>query len=145
MQIKPVEQVSSELVDAAGRLAQQLSPETTLPTAATLKAIIASPGSTLLIAEDEQTAMIMGMATLVVYATPAKLMAVLESVVVDKAARGRGVGQQLVEAAITLAQDAGVKEVSLTSNPTREAANRLYQRLGFKQRQTNIYCYRFNR
>jgi ribosomal protein S18 acetylase RimI-like enzyme len=87
----------------------------------------------------------MGMATLIIYATPGKRMATLECVVVDEAARGRGAGHQLVEAAIKLAQKAGAREVGLTSNPTREAANRLYLRLGFKQRQTNVYCYRFDR
>ena len=31
------------------------------------------------------------------------------------------------------------RTVDLTSRPSREAANRLYQRLGFRPRQTNIY------
>jgi ribosomal protein S18 acetylase RimI-like enzyme len=145
MRIKPVEEVTPEVVSAMQRLILQLSPNTPPPTAERLEEITTTPNSFLLIAEDNETAMIMGTATLVMYITPSKRMAVLESVVVDEAARGRGAGSQLVEAAIKLAKTAGAREVSLTSNPAREAANRLYQRLGFKQRQTNVYNYRFDR
>jgi ribosomal protein S18 acetylase RimI-like enzyme len=31
--------------------------------------------------------------------------------------------------------------VDLTSRPSREAANRLYQRIGFERRETNVYRY----
>ena len=35
----------------------------------------------------------------------------------------------------------GAKTIDLTSRPSREAANRLYQRLGFEMRETNVYRY----
>ena len=62
-------------------------------------------------------------------------------VVVDDAARGKGVGDRLNRFAIDLAARKGAKTVDLTSRPSREAANRLYRRIGFLPRDTNIYRY----
>jgi ribosomal protein S18 acetylase RimI-like enzyme len=63
----------------------------------------------------------------------------IEDVVVDSAARGHGVGEALNQAAILEARHRGAITVELTSRPSREAANRLYQRLGFVARETNVY------
>jgi len=60
-------------------------------------------------------------------------------VVVDESARGAGVGEALVMAALARAEAEGAKSVDLTSRPSREGANRLYIRLGFEARQTNVY------
>ncbi len=79
------------------------------------------------------------MLTLAVFRIPTGLRAWIEDVVVDEAARGRGVGAELTSAAIRLAGERGARTVDLTSRPSREAANRLYQRLGFVQRETNVY------
>ena len=65
----------------------------------------------------------------------------IEDVVVDEAARGRGVGEALNRKALELAKESGARTVDLTSRPSREAANRLYKRLGFKPRETNVYRY----
>jgi ribosomal protein S18 acetylase RimI-like enzyme len=65
----------------------------------------------------------------------------IEDVVVDESARGRGVGEALNREALDRARGLGAKTVDLTSRPSREAANRLYQRLGFEPRETNIYRY----
>ncbi len=70
---------------------------------------------------------------------PTGIRAWIEDVVVDGAARGKGVGDALNRHAIDLAADLGAKTVDLTSRPSREAANRLYKRLGFEQRDTNVY------
>jgi ribosomal protein S18 acetylase RimI-like enzyme len=86
---------------------------------------------------------IVGSLTLVLYRIPTGLKAWIEDVVVDEAARGHGVGELLNRAALDEARTRGVKGVSLTSRPSREAANRLYQRIGFTQRQTNVYRYDF--
>jgi ribosomal protein S18 acetylase RimI-like enzyme len=59
----------------------------------------------------------------------------------DQSARRRGVGEALNREAIARAQAAGARTVDLTSRPSREAANRLYQRLGFHPRDTNVYRY----
>jgi len=69
------------------------------------------------------------------------LKAWIEDVVVDEAARGHGVGEALNLAALDEARRRGAKAVSLTSRPSREAANRLYQRMGFIPRDTNVYRY----
>ncbi|MCS5685302.1 MAG: GNAT family N-acetyltransferase, partial [Acidimicrobiales bacterium] len=70
---------------------------------------------------------------------PTGLRAWIEDVVVDEAARGRGIGDALNRAAIERARAAGARTVDLTSRPSREAANRLYRRLGFVERGTNMY------
>jgi ribosomal protein S18 acetylase RimI-like enzyme len=62
--------------------------------------------------------------------------------VVDETARGKGVGAALNTEAISLAHEMGAKSIDLTSRPSREAANRLYQRLGFEQRDTNVYRFK---
>jgi ribosomal protein S18 acetylase RimI-like enzyme len=82
---------------------------------------------------------IVGTLTLVVFPIPTGTRALIEDVVVDETARGRGVGEALTHAAIDRARAAGARTVDLTSRPSREAANRLYQRLGFEQRETNVY------
>ncbi len=60
---------------------------------------------------------------------------------VDEAARGSGVGAAITNAMIDRARELGCVTVDLTSRPKREAANRLYQRLGFVMRDTNVYRY----
>ena len=65
----------------------------------------------------------------------------VEDVVVDATARGRGIGHKLILAAIEMARNKGATSVNLTSNPNREAANALYQKMGFNQRKTNVYRY----
>jgi len=82
-----------------------------------------------------------GSLTLVLFRIPTGLRAWIEDVVVDESARGKGVGQLMNEAAIAYARNAGAKTVDLTSRPSRDVANRLYQRLGFKKRDTNVYRY----
>jgi ribosomal protein S18 acetylase RimI-like enzyme len=91
----------------------------------------------LLTRDDDDT--VVGMLTLAVFRVPTGLRAWIEDVVVDEAVRGRGVGAELTNAAIHLANQRGARTVDLTSRPSREAANRLYQRLGFVQRETNVY------
>ena len=133
-------EVTDELVAAFARLIPQLSKSNPPPDAAALAEIIASPASQLLLARDDDGT-ILGSLTLALFRIPTGLRAWIEDVVVDDAARGRGVGDQLNREALARAADAGASTVDLTSRPSREAANRLYQRLGFKARATNIYRY----
>jgi ribosomal protein S18 acetylase RimI-like enzyme len=79
--------------------------------------------------------------TLVVYRIPTGVRAAIEDVVVDQAGRGRGVGEALTQSALELAAKHGAKTVDLTSRPSREAANRLYERVGFERRETNMWRY----
>ena len=82
---------------------------------------------------------ILGTLTLVTFPIPTGLRAWIEDVVVDEAARGRGVGAALTQEAVRLAHEAGARTVDLTSRPSREAANRLYERLGFQMRDSKVY------
>ena len=148
--------VSGELVAAVGRLVRQLSSTSPEPTRAELEWIVASPATTLILAHEADDmaatgdaaatgsggtpqAPIVGMLTLAVFRIPTGVRAWIEDVVVDEAARGRGVGAALSQRAVELATAAGAKTVELTSRPSRESANRLYRRLGFQPRDTNVY------
>jgi ribosomal protein S18 acetylase RimI-like enzyme len=135
--IEIVETPTDEVVTALARLLPQLS-SATPPSAAELATIIAG-GSTVFVARVD--GMIVGSLTLVMYRIATGLKAWIEDVVVDEAARGHGVGEALNFAAIEEARRHGAKAVSLTSRPSREAANRLYQRIGFSARDTNVYRY----
>ena len=129
--------VDDDLVGAMARLVPQLSSSGSPPDAEALEAIVASDSSVLLIAVSERV--IVGALTLVLFRIPTGLRAWIEDVIVDEAARERGIGEALNQAAIERARAAGARTVDLTSRPSREAANRLYQRLGFVERETNVY------
>lgn len=138
IQIKPASEASAELVAAFQRLIPQLSTAAP-PDRAALAAILAAPGNTVLLAHDGGD--IVGALTLVTYRTPTAMRALIEDVVVDSAARGRGVGEALTREALRLAAERGAKSVDLTSRPVRTAANRLYEKIGFTRRETNAYRY----
>ena len=133
-----VTSVTPELVEAFERLMPQLSAGRRPPGAAELGEMLASR-SVLFIARAQSV--IVGSLTLAVFRTPTGLHAHIEDVVVDEAVRGQGIGAALTRAGITRARELGCDAVNLTSNPKREAANRLYQRLGFERRETNVYRY----
>ncbi len=132
-------EVDDELVAAFDRLTPQLSSSSPAPDADELAAIVASPATVLFVARDIDTGEIVGTLTLAMFRIPTGFRAWIEDVVVDEAARGKGVGAALNQAAINRAEQDGAKTVDLTSRPSREAANRLYKRLGFVQRTTNVY------
>ena len=134
------DEVTPELIEAFERLVPQLSSSSPPPDAEQLGEIVASPASHVLIARDEDGT-IVGSLTLVLFRIPTGLRAWIEDVVVDGSARGKGVGEALNRFAIDVAAERGARSVDLTSRPSREAANRLYQRLGFVARETNVYRY----
>jgi len=135
--IEIVESATDEVVSALARLLPQLS-SSTPPTVSELATIIAG-GSTVFVARVDGE--IVGSLTLVLYRIPAGLKAWIEDVVVDEAARGHGVGEALSLAAIDEARRRGANAVNLTSRHSREAANRLYKRLGFSARDSTLYRY----
>ncbi len=139
--IEEVRKVDPELVSAFARLIPQLSSSNPAPTEKELAAIVTSRSTVLFIARDDETNEIIGSLSLVLFRIPTGLRAWIEDVVVDQAARGKGVGEKLNRAAIDHAEKAGARTVDLTSRPSREAANRLYQRLGFELRNSNVYRY----
>jgi ribosomal protein S18 acetylase RimI-like enzyme len=137
--ITEIVDVTDEVVDAFARLIPQLSSSSPAPGADELSEIAANANSALFVARDTDTGIIVGSLTLALYRIPTGLQARIEDVVVDDAARGKGIGADLTHAAINRARDLGAKSVGLTSRPSREAANRLYRRLGFEQRETNVF------
>ncbi|USR79041.1 GNAT family N-acetyltransferase [Arcanobacterium pinnipediorum] len=145
MAVDLVTDVTPELHEAFGRLIGQLSRSATPMDAEQIEGFLAQDCIDLLVFRDEEAtgttgqAPIVGMLTLVTFEIPTGWRAWIEDVVVDESARGKGVGASLVAAAIELAKKHGAKTVDLTSRPSREAANRLYQRAGFELRETNVY------
>lgn len=142
VRIEEVTAVTEELVVAFEQLIPQLSSSNPPPNAEALEVIVRSEASTLLIARDQtRDDRIVGSLTLAMFPIPTGLRAWIEDVVVDGDTRGKGVGRLLNDVALERAKAAGALTVDLTSRPTREAANRLYQRIGFEQRATNVYRY----
>lgn len=137
--IEVLEQVTPAVVQAFARLIPQLSSSSPGPTIDELQAMVDAPASDVLIARDMASGDILGSLTLVTFRIPTGIRSWIEDVVVDDAARGRGVGEALNRFALELARSKGAKTVDLTSRPTREAANRLYQRMGFEARNSNLY------
>ena len=145
-------EVTADLVAAFERLTPQLSSSSPPPTAGELAEIVDSPATVLLLAVERENrtggdvaggegAEIVGSMTLALFRIPTGLRAWIEDVVVDESARGKGVAATLNLHALAVAAERGARTVDLTSRPSREAANRLYQRLGFVMRETNVYRY----
>jgi len=129
--------VDDDLCAAVDRLVPQLSRSSAPPSRAVLERIVADRATTLFVARSDEG--IVGMLTLATFQIPTGVRAWIEDVVVDDVARGAGVAAALVQAAIDLSGELGARTVDLTSRPDREAANRLYVRMGFESRQTNVY------
>lgn len=135
--IEVAERATEELVEALNRILPQLSSSSPPLTLAELDEICRN--DTVFIARHKGT--VVGSLTLVVFRIPTGMRAWIEDVVVDEAARGLGLGEALNVAAINLTKELGCKTLDLTSRPSRVAANKLYQKLGFVERQTNLYRY----
>lgn len=135
--IEVVRSVTDELLESFGRLLPQLSRSARVLDAATLRELIEWPGNHILVARADGA--IMGTLTLVTFPIPTGLRAWIEDVVVDEAARGHGVGAALTTEAVRIARAAGARTVDLTSRPSRVAANRLYERLGFAVRDSKVF------
>jgi ribosomal protein S18 acetylase RimI-like enzyme len=136
--VSEIGEITPELVEAFNRLIPQLSSSSPPPSPAELAEIAAAPASVLLVARTPGGT-IVGSLTLALFRVPTGLRAWIEDVVVDESSRGAGAGESLVVEAVQRAFSAGARSVDLTSRPSREAANRLYQRLGFEARITNVY------
>ena len=139
LDIEVASTVTPELLAALHHLVPQLSSSATPMTVDELAEMVDAPATMLFVARLDGR--IVGCLTLVVFRLPTGLRAWIEDVIVDDSARGHGVGAALNEAAIAAAVARGSRTVDLTSRPSREAANRLYQRLGFVARDTNVYRY----
>ena len=142
VEIIEVTEVTDELIDAMNVLIPQLSSSNPPPSPAELQAMVDSDSTVLLLARDHSG--VLGSLTLAIFRIPTGLRAWIEDVVVDDEARGKGVGRLLSEVALEHARAAGATTVDLTSRPSRDAANQLYQRLGFVERETNVYRFQLD-
>ena len=133
--------VDDELIAAFAHLIPQLSQSSPPPDADQLRVLVEGDDTVIFIARVG--GVIVGSLTLAFYRIPTGLKAWIDDVVVDDAARGRGIGRLMNEAALAEARRRNAKDVNLTSRPSREAANRLYQRIGFEARNTTVYRYKF--
>jgi ribosomal protein S18 acetylase RimI-like enzyme len=139
IEVSVITEVTEELVRAFARLIPQLSTTAVPPDRQVLSDIISAPGNTVLVARDGRD--IVGTLTLVMFRIPTAMRAWIEDVVVDADARGRGIGEALTNEAIRIAQSRGAGTIDLTSRRSREAAHRLYEKLGFSVRDTTAYRY----
>jgi ribosomal protein S18 acetylase RimI-like enzyme len=138
MLIEIVTQADEELYTAFQRLVPQLTENNPPPSLGELAALVQDTSSTLMVARND-SGQIVGALTLTIYRVPTGIRSIIEDVIVDHAARGQGIGELLMQRAIQVARQKGAAHIALTSNPMREAANRLYLRVGFKKRETNAY------
>jgi ribosomal protein S18 acetylase RimI-like enzyme len=142
MQIEQIREATDEYVAALGRLVPQLSTSVPPPTPEEVAEMVASAAIVQLIARDpEREGLIVGTLTLAMFRIPTGTRAWIEDVIVDNESRGKGIGEALTRAALEKAREAGARTVDLTSRPSREAANRLYLRVGFVRRETITYRY----
>jgi GNAT superfamily N-acetyltransferase len=139
MQVEAVTAATPELHAALARLLPQLNATLEVPDMERLRRLVADPAVTLLVAKDGDE--IVGTTTVIVYTTPYWIKARLDEVVVDAAARGRGVGEALVRASLDVGRRRGAQIAELQSGkgPARAAAHRLYGRLGFRIRDTDVF------
>jgi ribosomal protein S18 acetylase RimI-like enzyme len=138
MTIEQVTEADDALVGTVARLLAQLTEARTPPNLEQLRETV--DGQTLLVARDDDGA-VLGMLTLVLYRVSSGVKGRIEDVVVDESARGRGIGEALTREGMRRAGEAGVLMLELTSMPYRQSANRLYRRLGFVRKPTNVYVW----
>lgn len=138
MKIEIVNEFSNELFDAMNHLLPQLTNSEFVIEKEFIKNIIETENTYLFVVKDENESVV-GMLTLVLFSIPTCKKAYIEDVVVDTNQRGNGVGRKLLNAAIAYSKEKGASRIELTSNPSRVAANKLYQNLGFQIRDTNFY------
>jgi ribosomal protein S18 acetylase RimI-like enzyme len=137
--VEEMTSVAAEDLAALQALLPELSSSAPTLTLSDLETVVGSPATVLFVAR--RAGRLVGSLTLVVFSAPTGPRAWIEDVVVSPSERGGGIGAALVQAALKRASDSGSRTVDLTSRPSRQAANRLYVRLGFELRQTNVYRY----
>ena len=139
MRVESVRELTPEIEEALARLLPQLNATLTVPDRKRLERILADPAVTLLVAREGDH--IVGTATVIVYTTPFWIKARLDEVVVDQSSRGKGVGEALVNACLAAGRERGAQVAELQSGrgPARVVANRLYRRMGFELRDSNLY------
>jgi ribosomal protein S18 acetylase RimI-like enzyme len=136
--ISELTETSSSVLQSINELLPQLSSSAQVISMDRLSELVESDNTIIFIGTDE-SGQILGMLSLIVMKIPTGNKAWIEDVVVDQSARGKGMGKALMNHALEKAKELAVKSVDLTSRPSREKANMLYQSLGYQIRETNVY------
>ena len=138
LKIIEIREFSQKMYQFVCKMTKQLTEGKKTPSEEEFLSILQSPNSHLFVLHDadENPA---GMTTVGVYRTATGSKAWIEDVTVDEKYRGRGYGKKIVEHAIDFIRQAGIGEISLTSNASRIVANNLYQKMGFELYETNVY------
>jgi ribosomal protein S18 acetylase RimI-like enzyme len=137
IEVEEVSSMTPVVAQAIANLVRQLSSSAKVPSRRELEQIVHSPATVLLAARTSDK--IVGMLTLVLFRIPTGVRGIIEDVVVDEASRGRGIAEALTREALARSKAGGARTLDLTSRPSREAANRLYEKLGFQKRDSNVY------
>ena len=137
--VEEVKEFSPSVKKDVIRLLEQITVDAQELTDEHFQYLIGDPGTHLYVAKRTEDGVIVAMATLVVYRIPYKMKAQIEDVIVDEEMRRKGVGKYIMNYAIEKAKEFGVKSLNLTSSPRKDIANKMYQNLGFKLRDTNAY------
>lgn len=123
------------LLRLLGELREQTVDDQTLQEGLLL--LINDPRRTVLVVEDSDGPQAMAAVNLV-YKLP-KIEARIDEVIVGSNSRGKGYGRLLLEACESWAWEHDAHVIEFTSRPSRDAANALYQKLGYEVRETNVY------
>ena len=140
IEIFEIQEADEAILTSVNRLLPQLSKSARPINGEQFKRLVESESTRLFFAKEGTD--VLGMLSLVVFPIPTGVKAWIEDVVVDQKARGKGVGKALMNKALVEAGNLGTKSIDLTSRPSREAANKLYQAIGYQERETNVYRYR---
>jgi ribosomal protein S18 acetylase RimI-like enzyme len=141
--ISELKEGSAEVLTSINQLLPQLSLNAQGISMDRLLELVESDNTIIFLGTDKD-GQILGMLSLIVMKIPTGNKAWIEDVVVDSKARGQGLGKALMNHALEEAKKLEVKSIDLTSRPTREAANLLYQSLGYQKRETNVYRHKIS-
>ena len=142
IEISEIQQADEAVLTSVNRLLPQLSKSAKLIDIKQLNRLTESECTRLYFAKEGTE--VLGMLSLVVFPIPTGIKSWIEDVVVDERARGKGVGKALMKKALAEAVNLGTKSIDLTSRPSRETANKLYQSIGYQERETNVYRYKIS-
>ena len=137
VEIIEISEASNEILSQVNGLLPQLSKSASPLSLESLDILAKSESTNLFVAKEGKK--VCGMLSLVLFPIPTGTKAWVEDVVVDSSARGKGIGKALMNHALKKVREKRGKSIDLTSRPSRETANKLYQSLGYQKRETNVY------
>ena len=137
VEIIEISEASNEILSEVNGLLPQLSKSASPLSLESLDILAKSESTNLFVAKEGKK--VWGMLSLVLFSIPTGTKAWVEDVVVDSSARGKGIGKALMNHALKKVREKRGKSIDLTSRPSRETANKLYQSLGYQKRETNVY------